>query len=303
VGAAGFLWSGLAAAQEPEWRHDYNAARREAREKNRPLVLDFGTAHCFWCKKLDGSTFRDPEVVKFLNECFVPLKIDADKDAPLAKMLGITNFPTLLFAAPDGKILGIHEGFVETAPFTQKLRRALAESTQPGGRHDPGRPAAGDKPGSAVSAPSPAIIRATAPEETGPAVDRVRRAREQLALAADDYRSRHYVCCLERCKALAEAYPDLPEGTEALRLAARIKGDPESARQACEGLSDRLGELYLELAEGCLRQNQRQQAAICLERVLQVSPGSRLGQAARERLARLNERPAEAAPNGRPQAP
>ena len=32
-----------AIAQEVEWRTDYNKARQEAVEKNRPLVLDFGT--------------------------------------------------------------------------------------------------------------------------------------------------------------------------------------------------------------------------------------------------------------------
>src|SRR5947209_19620780 len=57
-------------AQEAQWRYDYTAACREAREKQRPVVMDFGTSNCFWCKKLDASTFRDPAVVRQLNEQF-----------------------------------------------------------------------------------------------------------------------------------------------------------------------------------------------------------------------------------------
>src|SRR5262245_30550588 len=81
-------------AQEVKWRHDYNAARREAVEKNVPLVIDFGTENCFWCKRLDASTFRDTAVVGVMNEKFVPLKIDAEKDAPLAQALQIQSYPT-----------------------------------------------------------------------------------------------------------------------------------------------------------------------------------------------------------------
>lgn len=89
--------------QQVKWRHDYAAARREAKETNRPMVLDFGTKSCFWCKKLDGSTFRDATVVKEMNERFIPIKIDAEEQAQLATTLGIESFPTLLFAAPDGR--------------------------------------------------------------------------------------------------------------------------------------------------------------------------------------------------------
>src|SRR5438552_3978122 len=60
----------------PAWRTDYNAARREATEKKRPLLLDFVTENCFWCKKLDSTTFRDPAIVALLNEQFIPIRID-----------------------------------------------------------------------------------------------------------------------------------------------------------------------------------------------------------------------------------
>jgi thioredoxin-like negative regulator of GroEL len=112
-----------ATAGEIPWRLDYNAARKEAKEKNKPIILDFGTANCHWCKQLDTTTFRDPAIVKALTERFIPVKIDATKDSELAQALGITSFPTLVFAAPNGKIVGQQDGYIEAADFSRELNR------------------------------------------------------------------------------------------------------------------------------------------------------------------------------------
>jgi thioredoxin-related protein len=126
-----FISAGPALAQEVQWRHDYMAARREAKEKQRPIVLNVGTSNCFWCKKLDESTFRNPGIVRQLNEQFIPIKVDAERASLLTQCMHIQSFPTLIFAAPDGRILGCHEGFVDLARFGQQLARALRESTPP----------------------------------------------------------------------------------------------------------------------------------------------------------------------------
>src|SRR5262245_56806606 len=106
-------WAGPAPAQQVNWRHDYNAARKEASEKGRPILIDFGTESCFWCKKLDLTTFRDPAVAALLNEQFVALKVDAEREALLTESLRIQQFPTLVLAGPEGKILGVLEGYQE----------------------------------------------------------------------------------------------------------------------------------------------------------------------------------------------
>src|SRR5438309_3832880 len=115
-----------AGAQKGQWRTDYNQARKEAVAKNRPLLLDFGTERCLWCKKLDATTFRDDRVVHVMNEHFISLKVDAEKDAGLTQALHIQNLPTLVIAAPDGKILSMLEGYLEAGRFHAHLQAALA---------------------------------------------------------------------------------------------------------------------------------------------------------------------------------
>jgi thioredoxin-like negative regulator of GroEL len=119
------------AAQEVEWRLDYNTARREASQKGRPILIDFGTESCTWCKRLDVTTFRDPAVAALLNDRFVPLKIDAERDAPLAAALHVRNYPTIVLALADGKIMEFQEGYLEGPQLAEKLRGVLASQAEP----------------------------------------------------------------------------------------------------------------------------------------------------------------------------
>jgi tetratricopeptide (TPR) repeat protein len=121
----------VAGAQEIRWRYDYNAARKEAVDKGLPLILDFGTQNCFWCRKLDESTFSDPTVAAVMNKQYIPLKIDADREPSLVQALRITAYPTVVLAGPDGKILGSVEGFQEAPRFHENLLRALAAVSNP----------------------------------------------------------------------------------------------------------------------------------------------------------------------------
>ena len=119
-----FAATNLASAQEVKWRHDYAAARKEAAETGRPLLLDLGYEGCIWCRKLEATTFRDPAVAKTLNERFVPVKIDIQRDSRIPQALGITGYPTILVASPQGTVLGRQEGFADVAQMTALLNKA-----------------------------------------------------------------------------------------------------------------------------------------------------------------------------------
>src|SRR5579871_4681734 len=117
-----------AAAQEIQWRTEYGKARHEAETKNLPLLIDVGTENCYYCKQLDMRTFKDPTLVALLNERCIPLKIDADQHARLAEALRVQNYPTLVFASPEGKILGYQEGFIEADALQERLSKLFFSS-------------------------------------------------------------------------------------------------------------------------------------------------------------------------------
>lgn len=267
------------------WLTDYSVARREAHDKNRPLVIDFSTDNCIYCRKLETITFRDPAVVQLVGDHFVALHLHVGagggpQAASLAQTLGIQGYPTLIFADPNGKVVGRQDGYVEPAEFSQTAQRVLA-SLPP------------------ADAGVQQAVRLTAPpssEPVAPNAERARRAGQLLALAQADFRDQHYLGCLERCQGLRTDYPDLPEGAEAQRMEDRIRTDPEVLRLACDNLTDRLGAMYLDLAEAFLKKEQPQKAILCLEWVVQACPGTPQAETAKGRLAQVRERVAKAAP-------
>jgi thioredoxin-related protein len=146
-----FFVGGSAHAQEVRWRNDYVAARREAVETGKPLFLDFGTEACFWCKKLDATTFRDPKVVKLLNERFIPVRIDASREARLTGALQIEGYPTLILATAGGKVVGRHVGYADVVQLTALLNK----SPTPTPPHVPGAPAVSPVPAALIAPPAP----------------------------------------------------------------------------------------------------------------------------------------------------
>lgn len=349
------------AALEVKWRHDYNAARKEAHDKGIPLLLDFGTKSCFWCKQLDMRTFRDPRVIQVMNEKFVPLKVDAEVEVSLTSTLRITSFPTIVLASPDGKILDTMVGFKEADPFHEALQRALGSVTSPDWMqrdfqlaqkwHDAGDFARaisalktiledGKKRPVQVSAQkllveiegraSERLKKAREFSEKGQQTEaielltdtirlyagsqaskeasdlltkvvqspdlknqqRTKRARELLAQAKDFYKNHEYLPCLDRCELLIANFGDLPEGVEGVALLSEIKSNPEWLQKAADTLSDRLGGVYLALADTLIKKGQPQTAEVYLQRVIQAFPGTRQAESAQIRLGQLQGTPA-----------
>ncbi|MBM3993703.1 MAG: DUF255 domain-containing protein [Planctomycetes bacterium] len=119
------------------------------------------------------------------------------------------------------------------------------------------------------------------------AEQRSRRALELLGQARDFYKTKDYIPCLDRCEVILGNYGDLPEGQQAFALAAEIKNNPEWLQNAADVMTDRLGGLYLALADSYLKRGEVKKAEFYLKRVVQAFPGSRLAESAQIRLAQL----------------
>ena len=137
--AAPLTW--LVAAQEPaapnatskeiQWRTDYHQALAESEKRGLPIFIDFTMKPCFWCDKLEASTFRDPRVVELMNQQFIPLKIDKDRDPKLVADMRVNAFPTLVLAGSGRKILHMKEGYHDPNTLHEILQRNIVQVTTP----------------------------------------------------------------------------------------------------------------------------------------------------------------------------
>ncbi|GIW79707.1 MAG: hypothetical protein KatS3mg105_1514 [Gemmatales bacterium] len=256
------------------WRYSYEQARREAKQMNRPLLIDFGTKNCFWCDKLDQTTFRDPQIVQLLNAHFVPLKVKASQYPKLVQALAIEVFPTLVLADANGRILGKQAGYIDAPVLQKHLQGTLAKLRSDDRQESPIRQASLER----AAPPSASDQRTLA---------RRKRAQELFDQAQADFERRDYPCCLVRCQTLLAYYADMPQAGSAKLLSERIKNDPRLVNHITERMLDCLGELYLQAAEDSLKKSDRRRAVMYLERVVQTCPGTRHEISAKNRLVEI----------------
>lgn len=96
-------------------------ALARAKERGVPLVADFGATWCGPCKTFAKKTLTDSRVVEALRD-FELLKIDIDEDPAAARDFGVAGVPDIWYVAPDGKILGRENRYMNAEELIASLR-------------------------------------------------------------------------------------------------------------------------------------------------------------------------------------
>jgi hypothetical protein len=85
-------------------------ALERAREEDKPILLSVGYSACHWCHVMERESFEDAETAAYMNEHFVPIKVDReerpDVDAiymeAVQAMTGHGGWPMTVFLDPEG---------------------------------------------------------------------------------------------------------------------------------------------------------------------------------------------------------
>lgn len=51
----------------------------DSASNDKHIFIDVYTEWCGWCKRMDATTFSDPEIVEVMNKYFIPVKFDAEQ--------------------------------------------------------------------------------------------------------------------------------------------------------------------------------------------------------------------------------
>lgn len=101
----------------------YQQVLQQAKAQNKPVFIDFYTVWCGPCKYMEKEVFVDPEVGAYMNEHFISLRIDAEKEEPgLVSRLEIEAYPTLAYLNKNGTLVFKQVGAVDSETFLQQAK-------------------------------------------------------------------------------------------------------------------------------------------------------------------------------------
>jgi uncharacterized protein YyaL (SSP411 family) len=117
-------------------------AEERLKQQKRPVLIDLYTDWCGWCRVMDKKTYSHPEVARYINEKFYPVKIDAESretfhwkgktygynsgngvnNYAIYLTRGQLSFPTTVIIAADGSQPQAIPGYLEVSDMEMLLK-------------------------------------------------------------------------------------------------------------------------------------------------------------------------------------
>ena len=105
-------------AAEIEWRPWGEPAFAEARRLGRPILLSLSAVWCHWCHVMDETSYSDARVIARINEAYVPIRADNDRNPDVNRRYNMGGWPTTAFLAARYRAASTSG---ETAPALEAL--------------------------------------------------------------------------------------------------------------------------------------------------------------------------------------
>jgi len=98
-----------------------------AASSGRKVYINFHAAWCKYCTRMADTTFQSKKVIAFLNENFVPVRVDTDREKKLARKYRVRGLPYSLFLDENGTQISFMSGYLDADTFLKRLRFMVTE--------------------------------------------------------------------------------------------------------------------------------------------------------------------------------
>ena len=118
----------VSSSKEVKWKRWTPAIFEQAKKDNRLVLVDFSAEWCRFCKKMDKTTWRDPQVLAIIKDNFIPVKVEDEVDPELAEKYRDYGRPAMIVLDADGKEIFRKTGYQTPQFMLWTLQGVLQDS-------------------------------------------------------------------------------------------------------------------------------------------------------------------------------
>ncbi|MFH1998117.1 MAG: DUF255 domain-containing protein [Planctomycetota bacterium] len=113
-----------------QWQEWNDEAFEKAKSDNKPVLLLITAAWCRWCKSMEEETFSDPEVIRAVEESFLPIRVDKDRRPDINDRYNMGGWPSSVFLTPEGDVItgGTYFNAKEMALLLKRIAESYREN-------------------------------------------------------------------------------------------------------------------------------------------------------------------------------
>ena len=116
-----FGFSTTSASDEIKW-HSYNQGLALAKQEEKKIFVHFYADWCAYCKKMENETLKNSAVIDYLNQNFIPVRVNSDKDRDLARNYYIRGLPSTWFVSETGEKISSLPGYISAEMLLNALK-------------------------------------------------------------------------------------------------------------------------------------------------------------------------------------
>jgi len=105
-----------------EWQ-PYTTGMDSAKYNNKSVFLHFYAKWCGYCEKKEKESFQNDSIAEYLNENFISIRVDVDKEQNIAEKYNVFALPTTYFFSSSGEKLGSVPGYISKDRLMAMLKK------------------------------------------------------------------------------------------------------------------------------------------------------------------------------------
>ena len=109
------------ASDSIKW-YSYEEAKVLAKIEKKKVFLHFYANWCVFCRKMGKETFRDATVISNLNDKYIAIRVDFDKEPATAEKYGVKGLPANWFLTAMGQPIVSIPGYIAPEALLSLLK-------------------------------------------------------------------------------------------------------------------------------------------------------------------------------------